>query len=340
MKALWLVKHGRDAWEVRESALPEPAAGEVRIAVHASGLNFAELMARQGLYLDAPKLPAILGYEASGVIDAVGEGVDRNRLRQRVAALTRFGAHAQYVCTGAHLALPIPESMSFETAAAFPLVYLTAYHTIFHAARLRPGESLLVHMAAGGVGLAALQLCRTVENVTTFGTASARKHDALRENGCTHPIDYHTTDYAQEVRRITGGEGVDVVLDPLGGRDTLKSYRLLRAGSGRIVVYGFANIQKGERRNIFHVVGQAVGIPRFNSLSLMNDNRGVIGVNLGHLFGRADLLGGEMEKLIELYREGKIAPVVDTVLPLERAADGYNRMASGQNVGKIVISIA
>jgi synaptic vesicle membrane protein VAT-1 len=141
-----------------------------------------------------------------------------------------------------------------------------------------------------------------------------------------------------EVRRLTEGKGVDLVLDPLGGRDTLKGYRLLREG-GRIVTYGFANLQ-GRRFNPFHILGQLSRVPRFSPLRLMDDNRGVLGVNIGHLFGRAELLVGEMQALLALYERGKIAPVIDCVLPLERAAEGYERIASGQNVGKVVVAVA
>ena len=161
------------------------------------------------------------------------------------------------------------------------------------------------------------RLCQTVAGVTTFGTASARKHQVLRDNGCTYPIDYRAVDYATEVRRLTDGRGVDIVLDPLGGRDTLKGYRLLREG-GRIVNYGFANLQ-GPRFNPFRILGQLAGVPRFSPLRLMNENRGILGVNIGHLFGRADLLLGEMQALLALYEQGKIAPVIDCVLPLEGA---------------------
>ena len=133
-------------------------------------------MASQGLYPDAPKLPAILGYEIAGEIDAVGEGVDASRIGERVVAMTHFGAHAQFCCVPSQFALPIPAAMSFEAAAALPVTYLTAYHMLFFAANLRAGESVLVQMAAGGVGTAVLQLCQTVAGVTTFGTASARKH--------------------------------------------------------------------------------------------------------------------------------------------------------------------
>jgi len=334
MKALWLVERG--TWQVRETPEPRPGGGEVRIAVRAAGLNFAELMASQGLYPDAPKLPAILGYEVAGLVDAVGDGVDAARIGERVVGMTHFGGHAQYACVPADFAFPIPPQMQYEEAAALPVTYLTAYHMLFFAANLHAGESVLVQMAAGGVGTAALQLCRTVPNVTTFGTASASKHQVLRDNGCTYPIDYHAADYAAEVRRLTEKRGVDVALDPLGGRDTLKSYRLLRAG-GRIVVYGFANLQR-PRRALLHLIGQLARVPRFSPLRLMSANRGVIGVNIGHLWERADLLLAEMRALLALWVDGKIAPVIDCTLPLDRGAEGYARMASGNNVGKIVLT--
>ena len=336
MKALWLVKRG--AWGIHDTPTPQPKPGEVRITVRAFGINFAELMASQGLYPDAPKLPAILGYEAAGEIDAVGEGVDASRIGQRVVAMTHFGSHAEFCCVPSQSALPIPAAMSFEAAAALPVTYLTAYHMLFFAANLRSGESVLVQMAAGGVGTAVLQLCRTVANVTTFGTASAGKHHVLRENGCTYPIDYHAVDYAAEVQRLTGGRGVDLVLDPLGGRDTLKGYKLLR-GAGRIVCYGFANLQQ-RRFNALLILGKLATVPRFSPLRLMRENRGVIGVNIGRLLGRVDLLLGEMQALLALYEQGKIAPVIDCVLPFERAAEGYDRIASGQNIGKIVVSVS
>ena len=334
MKALWLVKRG--TWEMLEAPTPHPKAGEVRIAVRTSGLNFSELMASQGVYPDAPKLPAIMGYEAAGVVDEVGDVVDAARVGERVMALVPFGAHAQYRCVPSTFALPMPPTMGFEAAAALPVTYLTAYHLLFAAAGLRARESVLVHMAAGGVGTALLQLCRTIPGVTTFGTASAAKHDVLRDNLCTYPIDYHAVDYAAEVRRLTEGRGVDVVLDPLGGPDTKKGYELLRA-AGRIVVYGFANLQR-RGSNIVHTLGQVLQVPRFSPLRLMDENRGVIGVNVGHLFGRADLMLGEFQALLTLYDDGKIAPVIDSVLPFERAAEGYERMARARNVGKIVIT--
>jgi len=337
MRAVWITRHGGpDVLEVREAPDPVPKASEVRIRVRAAGLNFAEVMARQGLYPDAPKPPCVVGYEVAGVVDAVGPGVARPAVGARVFALTRFGGHADVVCTPAAAALEIPDGVGFEEAAALPVNYATAWLMIFRTASVRSGERVLVHMAAGGVGIAALQLLRTIPDTVVFGTASASKHDAIRREGCTHPIDYRTRDYADEVRALTHGDGVDVVLDPLGGRDWLKGYELLRAG-GRIVAYGFANAASGERRSWLHLVAQGIGIPRFNPLKLMSQNRAVAGFNLGHLWKRPEIVGGAMAALVGLWREGKIKPHVDSTFPLERAADAHRRIQERKNVGKVVL---
>jgi synaptic vesicle membrane protein VAT-1 len=262
--------------------------------------------------------------------------VQRPAVGASVLALVRFGGHADVVCAPAASALELPPGASFEEAAALPVNYATAWLMIFRTACVRPAERVLVHMAAGGVGIAALQLLRTVPDVTVFGTASASKHEAIRREGCAHPIDYRTLDYVAEVRRLTGGEGVDVVLDPLGGKDTRRGYGLLRAG-GRLVAYGFANAASGERRSLLRLVSQAARIPRFNPLDLMNRNRAVAGFNLGHLWHRPDLLRGALEEVLSLWRAGKVRPHVDSTYPLEHAADAHRRIQARQNVGKVVL---
>jgi NADPH:quinone reductase-like Zn-dependent oxidoreductase len=337
MKAVWITRHGGpEVLEVREGPDPEPREGEVRVRVRAAGLNFSDVMARMGLYPDAPKPPCVMGYEAAGVVDALGPGVSAPTPGTRVIVMTHFGGQADVVCVPAQQAMPMPEGMSFEEGAALPVVYLTAYHMLFRVAALRPRERVLVHMAAGGVGLAALQLCRTVEGVVTFGTASASKHAFLREHGCDHPIDYRTQDYAEEVRRLTHGAGVDVVLDPLGGRDWRKGFDLLRP-VGRLVAFGFANMASGEKRNLLHVAWQALGIPRFTPLELMNKNRILAGVYLGSLWSEAAMMAEELSAVLDLYRAGRIAPHVDATFPFERAAEAHARITTRKNVGKVLL---
>lgn len=337
VRAIWITRHGGpEVLEVRETADPEPGPGQVRVRVRAAGLNFAEVMARQGLYPDAPEPPCVLGYEAAGIVDALGPGVAGPSVGQRVAVLARFGAHADVVCVPAEQAVEIPDAASFEEAAALPVNYLTAYHLLFRVASIRPGERVLVHMAAGGVGIAVLQLCRTLDGVVTFGTASAAKHEVLRAEGCTYPIDYRRVDYASEVRRLTGGEGVDVVLDALGGRDWRRGLALLRP-VGRLVVFGFANLMRGERRRPLRVVSQVLRVPLVTPLGLMARNHTVSGVNIGHLWGQRALLREELEALVALWRAGHVKPRVDAVFPFADAADAHRRIAERQNIGKVVL---
>jgi NADPH:quinone reductase-like Zn-dependent oxidoreductase len=337
MRGIWIRKHGGpEVLEVRETPDPEPAAGEVRVRVEAAGLNFAEVTARQGLYPDAPKPPCIVGYEGSGVVDKLGEGVSGPAIGTRVLFLKRFGAHASMACVPAVQTVPIPDSMSFDDAAALPVAYVTAYHMLFNIARIRGGEHVLVHMAAGGVGTAALQLCRTVPGVVTYGTASAGKHDYVRKQGCDHPIDYRTRDYVAAVKELTGGRGVDVVLDALGGPDWKKGYSLLRP-TGLLIAFGLANVNTGGKRNLLHVAGQVLRSPRFNPMKLLDENRGVAGVNLGHLWGETELLRTCIEELVKLYAAGRIKPHIGGRFPFERAADAFGELEYGKNMGKVLL---
>ena len=337
MRAVWITRPGGPgALAVRETADPEPGPGQVRIRVSAAGLNFADVMAAQGLYPDAPKPPCVVGYEVAGVVDALGERVQGYAVGQRVLAMTHFGGHADLVCVPADHVLAIPDAMSFEEAAAIPVNYVTAYHMLFRVAGVRPGERVLVHMAAGGVGMAVLQLCRTVDDLEVFGTASAAKHDVLRAEGCAHPIDYHATNYAAEVRRLTRGEGVDVVLDPLGGNDWRKGLKLLRP-AGRLVAYGFANLASGQRRRPARLAAQVAGIPLLTPLQLMNHNRTVSGVNIGHMWDQIAILREELQAVLALWDENKIKPHLDMSYPFAQAADAHRRILQRKNIGKVLL---
>lgn len=337
MRAVWIMKHGSPVvLRVRESPDPVPGPGEVRIRVRAAGLNFAEIMARQGLYPDAPKPPCVVGYEGAGVVDAVGDGVAHVEVGQRVAYLCRFGGHADTVCVPADQAFALPDDMSFEQGAALPVNYLTAYHMLFVVRRLRSGERVLVHMAAGGVGTAVLQLCRTVPGVVTFGTASAGKHDYVREHGCDHPIDYRSEDYVERVRALTDGAGVDLVLDALGGADWRRGYGLLRP-AGMLIAFGLANANVGGKRSLPRVLGHVIRTPHWSPLGLMSDNRSVAGVNMGHLWGEVKLLAEEAAALLRLYSQGLVKPHVSERFPFSRAAEAHTALERGRTVGKVLL---
>ncbi|MHB8419917.1 MAG: synaptic vesicle VAT-1 family membrane protein [Myxococcales bacterium] len=337
MKAIVIPRHGDSSvLEVRDLPDPVPGAGELRIAVRAAGLNFAEVSARQGLYPDAPKPPCVVGYEVAGTVDALGEGVTGFAVGDRVWALCRFGGHASLACTASALVRRMPASLSFEEAAAIPVVYATAALLVSDYGRVRENERVLIHMAAGGVGLAAIQLVRRVPGVTIFGTASAGKHAFLREQGVQHPIDYRTQDFEAEVSRLTAGRGVHLILDPMGGRNWRRNYRLL-APLGRLMVYGVSNVAKPGKRSLLLALSQIAQQPAFRPMRLMGENRAVMGLNLGHLFGEGEVIQRGLDTLVRLIDEGVIRPHVDQVFPFSKAAEAHGRIESRANVGKVVL---
>ena len=338
MKAVWIPKFGKpDVLEVREHQDPTPEPGAVRIRVRAAGINFADIMARQGLYPDAPPPPMVVGYEVSGVIDAVGQGVTDRSEGQRVLAMTRFGGYADTVCVDAAQSFVMPAEMSFEEGAALPVTYLTAYHMLFNVFRVRPGDHVLIHQAAGGVGTAASQLCRSVGGVTTYGTASKNKHDYVRSNGCDHPIDYHSVDYVEAINDLTDGRGVDAVLDALGGSDWKKGFSLLRRG-GVLIAFGWANMAKSGKRRVTHVVGELTHMPWWTPVQLMQQNKGVSGVNMGNLWDERETLLDALGALLKLYEEGAVTPQIDRAFPFEQASEAHAYIEAGENIGKVLLT--
>lgn len=321
--------------QTRPAAPPAPGPGQVTVRVRASGLNFADVMARQGLYDRTPPLPYTPGMEGAGVVVAVGEGVQDRKVGDRVMVLVRYGMWQEEVTVLSAQTFLMPEAMTFEEAAALLVNYITAYMVLFDFGHLRPGHSVLVHMAAGGVGIAALQLCRTVENVTVFGTASASKHEILKENGVTHPIDYHTTDYVEAVKKISP-KGVDIVMDPLGGADTTKGYNLLKP-MGKLITYGMANLMTGPKRNLMALARTWWNQFSVTALQLLPANRAVCGYHLGYLDDEVELVSGVVSRLVALYNQGHIKPHIDSVWPFEKVADAMKQMQEKKNVGKILL---
>jgi NADPH:quinone reductase-like Zn-dependent oxidoreductase len=337
MRQVVITRYGKpDVLQLREAADPTPGDGEIRIAVRASGVNFADVMARLGLYPDAPKPPMVVGYEVAGLVDAIGAGVTDYRVGDRVLAMTRFGGYADRVVVPALFAFPIPDGIDDAAAAAIPVNYLTAFLALYRIANLLEGETVLVHGAGGGVGIAATQLAR-LRGATVIGTASSAKHEAIRQLGVQHAIDYRDGNLIANVRHITGKRGVDVILDPIGGKSFSDSYRLL-APLGRLIVYGVSSLASGERRNWFHALVTMLRMPRFAPLSLMNRNRGVFGLNLGHLWREHAQLADAMHAILREVAAGRLQPIVARTFPLENAADAHRFMQSRSNIGKVVLT--
>ncbi len=339
MKALFLTAHGGpEVLQVREAPEPTVGAGQIRIKAHAAGVNFAEIMARQGMYPAAPKPPSILGYEVAGTVESVGEGVTSWRVGDRVIAGSRFGGFAELVVVAEHDALALPDAISFEEGAAVPVAYGTAYTALTRCGNVQPGDWILIHAVAGGVGIAATQIARKL-GARIFGTASKSKHDAVRAQGVEHVIDYHNEEVPKAIRAITGGRGLDVILDARGGRYFKESYDLLRAG-GRLVMYGASSIITHERRNLFSALKMLVGMPRFGPLDLMDKNRAVIGLNLLELWDDRGSFAEIAQPLAKLLANGELKPVVAQAFPLEQAPEAHRFLQQRKNVGKVVLTFS
>jgi NADPH:quinone reductase-like Zn-dependent oxidoreductase len=342
VRAVVITRHGPpEVLEVQERPDPAVGPGEVRIAVRASGINFADTLARIGLYPDAPKPPCVVGYEVAGEVESVGEGVEAHKVGDPVIAATRFNGQSELVTVPAGQALPLPVGLSFEQGAAFPVNYGTAYAALVIMGGLREGDRVLIHAAAGGVGTAAVQVARGI-GAEIFGTASATKHDAIRGQGVEHAIDYRTRDFAAEVLRITDGEGVDVIIDALGPSSFRKDYRLLRPG-GRLIMYGLSEVQSGSGRRDLGAAIRSLArmplatMPWWKSLSLMNENKGVFGLNMLHWWDREGDIDRLVEPLLAGLAEGKLKPVVAEAFSFQRAPDAHRMIEQRQNVGKVVL---
>lgn len=341
MRAVVITKNGGpEVLQVQERPDPEVGPGEVRIAVRAAGINFADLLARTGMYPDAPKTPSVVGYEVAGEVESVGSGVERFSAGDRVFAGCQFGGYAELVTTAEADVMPLPESLSFEQGAAIPVNYATAYAGVVMMGGLREGDRLLLQAAAGGVGIAATQIAKA-RGAEIFGTASASKHEAIVAQGVTHAIDYRTQDFEAEVMRITNGEGIDVAFDAIGPSSFRKDYRLLRPG-GRLICFGVSEVQTGEGRNIPGLIKGLAGMttatmPWWKSLTIMNENKGVFGLNMLSWWKQDGDLARVIEPLVDDLASGVLSPVVAEAFPFERAPDAHRFIHERKNVGKVVL---
>jgi len=338
MRQIWITKAGGpEVLQIREAPDPSPAAGEVRIRVEASGVNFADIMGRMGLYPDLPRMPVVPGYEVSGRVDAIGAGLDADWVGRDVMALTRFGGYSGVVSVPVHQVFSRPPALPAMEAAALPVNYFTAWQLLVVMGGLKPGETVLIHSAGGGVGIAATQIAKHI-GATIIGTASAAKHDELRQIGVDHLIDYTSEDFETRARAITGGRGVELILDPIGGESLKKGYRLL-APTGRIGIFGMSSAAPGKQRNLLGIVRTLARTPwlQFNPVSLMNVNKGVFGVNLGHMWNEVDRIRGWAGQIIDLASSGVLKPRIAQTFPFEQAADAHNYVQDRRNTGKVLL---
>jgi len=343
MRAMVVGRYGApDVFELKEVADPQPKAGEALIRVKAVGINFADLLQRMGIYPGTPKPPFIPGLEIAGVVEKVagsGKPSKEEPLKpgDAVAALTQFNAYAEWAAVPAEQIFRLPAGMPFDDAAAIPVNYLTAYHSIIEMGNLQPGDRILIHGAAGGVGIAAVQLARA-RGLVTFGTAGPSKQEFLRKAGVDHPIDYTKNNFVEVVRKYAP-DGIEMVMDPIGGKSFALSQKCL-GSTGRLVVYGFSAAAGPDgKRSLWRGLKAILQTPRFAPLKLMSDNISVIGVHLGRMRSRAALLRRELDELFRMYAAGKIKPVIGKSFPLADAAAAHRFIHDRKNIGKVILTV-
>ena len=326
---------GIEVLKVQEKPDPKPRAGEVVIRVRAAGLNFADILSRQGLYPDSPPKPCVMGYEVSGVIEEVGEGINPSFVGKSVAAMTRFGGQSDMVVVKAAQVFDKPAKLTFEQAAAIPVNYLTAYALLVVMGSLHEGESLLIHNAGGGVGLAALDIAKKIGAVT-YGTASPAKHKFLAERGLDHAIDYRSQDWQPVLQQLTNGRGVDLIIDPIGGAHWKKSFNSLRH-TGRLGMFGVSTASANGFTGKLKMLKAVIQTPWFHALPLLNRNRGVFGLNLGHIWHEPEKVAVWMRDILRGVEEGWVQPYVDQTFSFADAGKAHQYLEARKNIGKVVL---
>ncbi|MCH8312120.1 MAG: zinc-binding dehydrogenase [Nitrospinae bacterium] len=338
MNSIYLVRYGdsKIAFEMREEIDPLPHESEVLIEVEASGLNFADVLARRGLYPDAPRIPCVLGYEVVGRVIAMGGRVEKLKAGDRVLAFTRFGGYASKVVAHSMATVKIPEEIEAGVAAALATQYCTAWYAAEEMVRLNTGDHVLIQAAAGGVGTALVQIAKR-RGCVVYGTASSQtKIDYLESLGVDHPINYLQKDFAREVRSINGKRGLDVVFDSIGGKTFRKGYNLLGSG-GRIVAFGVAEMT-GNRRNFFRILRTVLGFGFFHGLPLISNSKSVLGLNMLRIAeDRPDVLQRCMRAVVDLTDKGELSPKVGGEYPADQVADAHAFLEMRKSTGKVIL---
>ncbi len=338
MKAAFLVKYGASgsAFETRDMKKPSPGPGQVLIKVSAFGLNFADVMARLGLYKGAPPIPCVLGYDVVGYVEQCGMEVTGVTAGDRVAALTRFGGYAEYVLAQCEVVNKVPEDTPAGIAVALATQYSTAYFLAFEMANLQENDHVLIHAAAGGVGTGLVQMALRKKCIV-FGTCSSPEKVAyLRGNGVHYPINYREKDFAVQVKEVLGSKGMDVVFDPVGGKSVKKGYQLLGAG-GRICTFGVSSMNN--TTNIFGKLRVLFQFGIYHPLQFLSRSRGILGINMLRIAEEnPQKIGRTMKGVIALWEKGEINPYVGGEYPIDKLAEAHEFLESGKSMGKIVVS--
>jgi len=335
MKAIFLIKYGeaQQAFEIRDIQLTKPTADEVLIKVKYSGLNFADVIARRGLYPDAPANPALLGYDISGEVVELGNNVTEFTIGQKVVAMTRFGGYAEYVTTNKNGIAAIPDGMNMAEATVLATQACTAYYCAEDCATLHHGERVLVQAAAGGVGSLLVQMAKH-RGCIVYGTASTGKQDYLKQAGVDYPIDYTKVDFYKSIKE--SGEKIDVVFDSIGGTVFKKGMKLLAPG-GKMICYGAAQ-QMESTKNKLKLFSMLWGFGLFSPISLLMQSKSIITVNMLRIADfKPTVFNDILTNVVSMAKEGIIKPQVSKIFPYSEMAAAHEFLESRKSTGKVVV---
>lgn len=338
MKAVFLTQYGaaEKAFEIRETPEPHMEDRQVTVAVEGFGINFADVMARQGLYREAPPLPCVLGYEVVGRVEKAGADVDASWIGKRVLAFTRFGGYAEKVVTDHRGLVPLPDDLDIDRATAMGTQYATAYYASMHCQTLLPGDIVLIHAAAGGVGSALVQFAKHL-GCTIIGTAgSAEKLEYLKSQGVHHPINYRKEDYADAARKWLDGRRFTATFNALGGNTIKKDYSLLGSG-GTVVCFG-ASTRMGKSAGMIANLGLLLSTGFRSPLFMMMKSKSIVGLNMLKLGdNRPDIVQYCLNRVMEMYRAGAINPAAGTIFPAEEIGQAHAELESRKSIGKVAV---
>jgi NADPH:quinone reductase-like Zn-dependent oxidoreductase len=324
-----------ESLRVESLADPAPRDGEVLIDVRAAGVNFADVLARQGLYPEAPRVPYVPGYETAGTVAVVGKGAEDFRPGDRVLAYHLTGGYAERIAAPVERVFRLPADMPFQSAVVLPLNYGTAYLSLYRTGPLEPGMRVFIHAAAGGVGLAAVDLSRRAGLEMTGAAGTHFKRARLIHAGVKHVVSSRYLRVDRVARRLYGEPAYDIVLDSVGGRFIREDLRALRPG-GRVVSLGVGGLSG---RGLLGAILYVLGSPRVRFLDLLQRSVGIHGVNLRRLLGDPALVRGIIETLLAWSAAGEIRPQPGRVMPLEEVAIAHKMLERRSNVGKIVLRV-
>lgn len=317
-----------------------PEKNEIVVAVKAFGINYADIIIRWGLYESAKKFvgwPITPGFEFSGVIKSVGQDISKFKVGDKVFGVSLFNAYASEVKIQEDQVYFLPDNMTFEEAAGFPAVFMTAYHALFQNVVVRSGMIALIHSAAGGVGSSLVQLCK-IAGIKTIGVVgSSQKVESLKKLGCDFIIDKSSEDLWKKIEEYAP-EGVDLAFDANGFETLKQSYKHL-APCGKLMCYGFHSMfpKQGGKVNWPKLVIDFLKTPRFNPLEMTSQNKSLITFNLSFLFHRQDLLKEAMDDLLKWLNEGKLLPPITKSYPMEKIGEAHRDLESGKTIGKLVL---